>query len=314
MNYAKHYQALMDRAEGRTLVGYSERHHVVPKCLDKSSKRTVRLTPEEHYVAHQLLTRMYPDSKGLVYAAVRMTQGSNNGTRSNKMYGWLRREWMKVITQPWSAKRRAAQTPEVNARLSAAHLGQIVWNKGRKLEGVSPLKGVPKSEEHKANLRQPKSEETKEKLRLASLAFAAANPGRKHTPETIAKLIEVQNRPDMRARNSASNKGRRNSPDVIARMIEAQNRSEVKENNRQRQLARSDENSAAQVAAWAKKNADPETRAAISLQRKESAKRSWAERKAADALLSPELRAQKEIMRLQKLIADLKAQEKEESA
>ena len=131
MNYAAHYQALISRAETRVLEGYCEKHHVVPKCLDKTSKYVVRLTPEEHYVAHQLLTRIHPGNGELIYAAVRMTRGTGNGARNNKMYGWLRREWMKIITQPWSEVRRAAQTPEVNEKIAAGHRGKPAHNKGK---------------------------------------------------------------------------------------------------------------------------------------------------------------------------------------
>ena len=33
MNYAAHYERLVKRARSRSLVGYRERHHVVPKCM-----------------------------------------------------------------------------------------------------------------------------------------------------------------------------------------------------------------------------------------------------------------------------------------
>lgn len=124
----------MERAETRVLEGYCEKHHVVPRCLDKTSKHTVKLTPEEHYVAHQLLIRIYPNNGKLVYAAVRMTQGvPSNRRHSNKMYGWLRREWMKVIKQPWSEARRAAQTSEVNEKIASAKRGKVPYNKGKRI-------------------------------------------------------------------------------------------------------------------------------------------------------------------------------------
>jgi hypothetical protein len=51
------------------------------------TENLVDLTPEEHYVAHQLLVKIYPTNHKLVMAAAMMIP-----TRpSNKMYGWLRR-------------------------------------------------------------------------------------------------------------------------------------------------------------------------------------------------------------------------------
>lgn len=129
MDYTAHYLRLMAKAESRVLTGYVERHHVIPKCLEPNND-TVRLTPEEHFVAHQLLVRIFPGNHKLIYAAVRMTQGTQNGARNNKMYGWLRRKWMAVMRQPWTAKRRDAQTAEVNEKIAAARRGNPPWNKG----------------------------------------------------------------------------------------------------------------------------------------------------------------------------------------
>jgi len=89
MNYQKHYNRLIERARIRTIEGYRERHHIVPKCLGGSDEKDnlVELTPEEHYVAHQLLVKIYPENGKLVHAAVMMTASRP----SNKIYGWLKR-------------------------------------------------------------------------------------------------------------------------------------------------------------------------------------------------------------------------------
>jgi hypothetical protein len=91
MNYAKHYKALMTRAENRVLDVYTEKHHVVPRCIDRTSAVVVRLTPEEHYVAHQLLVKMYPSNQKLLFAARQMTFATKRSPRRNKLFGWLRR-------------------------------------------------------------------------------------------------------------------------------------------------------------------------------------------------------------------------------
>lgn len=60
MNYARVYETLCSRACTRTLTGYSERHHVVPKSLgglDEFSN-IVHLTAREHFIAHWLLVKM----------------------------------------------------------------------------------------------------------------------------------------------------------------------------------------------------------------------------------------------------------------
>jgi hypothetical protein len=98
MNYKKHYDLLIERAKTRQLTGYVERHHIVPRCIGGTNEKTnlVELTPEEHYVAHQLLVKMYPENDSLVYAANKMTVSSKTIKRNNKRYGWLKRRYQSV--------------------------------------------------------------------------------------------------------------------------------------------------------------------------------------------------------------------------
>ena len=93
MNYQKHYDLLIERARQRSIEGYSERHHVIPKCLGGTDDiaNLVALTPEGHYIAHLLLVKLNPTHIGLAWAAVKMTQGNKFAQRSNKLYGWLKR-------------------------------------------------------------------------------------------------------------------------------------------------------------------------------------------------------------------------------
>lgn len=98
MNYSQHYYTMMDRAKSRLLEGYVERHHIVPKCLGGTDdiSNLVQLTPEEHYVAHQLLVKMYPGNHKLVFAVKMMTVNQPRGKRTTrKMYGWIRRKWVE---------------------------------------------------------------------------------------------------------------------------------------------------------------------------------------------------------------------------
>lgn len=95
MNYKKIYDSLIERSKNRVIEGYVEKHHIIPKCLGGSddSDNIAILTPEEHYVAHQLLVKLYPGHRGLVWAAIQMSGHSENFERSkNKIYGWLRRK------------------------------------------------------------------------------------------------------------------------------------------------------------------------------------------------------------------------------
>lgn len=58
--YTRWYYRIIDRAIARQSVGYSERHHIIPKSLGGSDKKDnlIRLTAREHFVCHMLLVKM----------------------------------------------------------------------------------------------------------------------------------------------------------------------------------------------------------------------------------------------------------------
>jgi len=97
MNYESIYQRLIERSKNRIITDYFEHHHIIPKCVGGTdlNDNIAKLTPEEHYLAHLLLVKMYPGNKKLIYAANMMCRGKN---RSNKLYGWLRRLLSKEST------------------------------------------------------------------------------------------------------------------------------------------------------------------------------------------------------------------------
>lgn len=91
MNYAEHYARLIERATHKKLDGFVfEHHHIVPVCLggDDSKDNLVALTPEEHFVAHRLLAKMFPDSLALQKAYYKMAYGHMLPSGiNNKVYG-----------------------------------------------------------------------------------------------------------------------------------------------------------------------------------------------------------------------------------
>lgn len=107
MNYEKIYNSLIDRARNRALTGYKERHHIIPKCLGGSNDASnlVDLTPEEHYVAHQLLVKIHPNSLKLSYAAIKMTVSTKYVRRNNKVYGWLKRKHANNISNTQTGRK-----------------------------------------------------------------------------------------------------------------------------------------------------------------------------------------------------------------
>jgi hypothetical protein len=99
MNYLKHYNFLINRGISRSHIdGYVEVHHILPTCMGGTytSNNLVRLTPEEHYLAHLLLVKINPDISKLIYACMMMCS-NRLGRQSNNSYGWIRRAFAKNI-------------------------------------------------------------------------------------------------------------------------------------------------------------------------------------------------------------------------
>jgi hypothetical protein len=91
MNYSLHYNKLIARARNRIIDEFTESHHIIPRCMGGTDdlSNIVDLTPEEHYLAHQLLVKIYPGNNALVRAAAMMIVNRPG----NKLYGWLRKKF-----------------------------------------------------------------------------------------------------------------------------------------------------------------------------------------------------------------------------
>ena len=74
MNYQKVYDNLIESRKKEVRdksKNYYESHHIIPLCLGgckKCIENIVILTPREHFIAHWLLSRIYPDNEKIQYA------------------------------------------------------------------------------------------------------------------------------------------------------------------------------------------------------------------------------------------------------
>ena len=102
MDYQKIYTNIVRRGQNRILEGYKEKHHIVPRCMGGTDEASnlVSLTPEEHYLCHLLLVKIYPNNIRLVKAAMFMISSNNNVKRNNKAYGWLKRQYSTYMSGP----------------------------------------------------------------------------------------------------------------------------------------------------------------------------------------------------------------------
>jgi 5-methylcytosine-specific restriction endonuclease McrA len=185
MNYERHYNILIEKARSRKLTVYSEKHHVIPRCLGGGNEAAniVRLTAEEHYIAHQLLVKIHPNNHKLVFAAWMMCNGSQ---RSNKRYAWLKRKQIQALSET----HRGKKMPEWNkAKLIEANTGRVCSEETRQKISQAQI-GKVLSDEHRRKLsdahRGKKQSAETIKRRADSLR------GRKRTHEQKKRLSEIK--------------------------------------------------------------------------------------------------------------------------
>lgn len=140
MNYQKIYDKIINNAKDRKLECYTEKHHIIPKCLGGSNDKSnlVRLTAKEHFIVHWLLVKINPDEKKLVYALncfLMNNKGLRKGSNlisyalgsNNPMYGKSFYEiWLKKYGRDEADKRLL----KMKNRCSLSMKGRVPWNKG----------------------------------------------------------------------------------------------------------------------------------------------------------------------------------------
>ena len=134
MNHAKVYSMLIENALNRSITEgvYYESHHIVPKCLggsdDKGNK--VKLTYREHFVAHRLLHRIYPEHLGLLHSVKIMLLQSPGRLNSGYVPDvYIIKECDAIILRKYKYKHKSSQKMDRNLKL---------YLDGCKLRGVEP--------------------------------------------------------------------------------------------------------------------------------------------------------------------------------
>ena len=161
MNYSAIYDALVSKARYRNLTGYRESHHIIPKCMGGSDEcsNLVEFTAREHFVAHRLLTKIYPNIKGLHLAVnlmrkkngiiltsrlietLRIQNSSNASGENNPMFG--KPSWIKGLkaSEETKAKMRLAHKDKIISEDAKSNMSKA--RKGRFKGKDSPRYGLP---------------------------------------------------------------------------------------------------------------------------------------------------------------------------
>jgi 5-methylcytosine-specific restriction endonuclease McrA len=133
MNYQRIYDNLISKARERGSLRssdlYLENHHIIPRCLGGTDEHSnlVMLTAEEHYVAHQLLVKIYPSNNKLTFAVHIMCRASNQKhVRNNKEYGWIRKRFADTMRELHTDR---VVSDETKQKMSIAKAGKVLGEK-----------------------------------------------------------------------------------------------------------------------------------------------------------------------------------------
>lgn len=193
MNYRRIYNDLIMRGWRRAILeGYCEKHHIIPKCQGGGNEKSnlVKLTAEEHFIAHLLLTRMYPNEYKLARAVTFIKDRNKDFTvRNNKMFGELRR---KAAIQNSISSKRENLSAETRLKMSEG-CKLRVRSKETILKIAQAKKGSKLSAKAKENMS--KAQKLRHKLNPLSpeskLKMSMVNKGRKHTEEARKNMSEA---------------------------------------------------------------------------------------------------------------------------
>ncbi len=129
MNYQRHYDKLILRARIRgDIKGYHEKHHIKPRCMGGNDEKSniVKLYPEEHFIAHRLLCKIYPDNSKLLYAFFMMI---DKRKRKNKLYGFYKKEFANIARKRETGKKHTYKHRMRNALSNRGRIQSEEWRR-----------------------------------------------------------------------------------------------------------------------------------------------------------------------------------------
>jgi len=136
MNYQNIYNNLVKKAQNRELDGYVEKHHIVPKCIggDNTESNIVCLSAKEHFIAHKLLVRIHPNTKGVWYALIamgRLVAFKSRIFQSERLRAYEMRKGHKMSEQSKKKMSLAKLGKTSNSPDTQFKAGLASWNAGK---------------------------------------------------------------------------------------------------------------------------------------------------------------------------------------
>lgn len=120
--YTRWYYNIIANAQSRTIAGYTEKHHIIPRSLGGTNSKSnlVHLTAREHFICHLLLTKMTlgNDMYKMKYALNMISNIKNIGagryTPSSKLYEYVRKCHFDAIKNIWTDEKRTEHAEKIS--------------------------------------------------------------------------------------------------------------------------------------------------------------------------------------------------------
>jgi rubrerythrin len=196
MNYKRIHDNIINNAKSLNRSkknGTYEEHHIVMRAVGGTDDpdNLVLLTPKEHFIVHYLLWKMHPNIREYRDPIFMF---KHKGASNSRLYEAARLSHIKMMKENnpslhLSDESKSTKSKKLKSYVKTEeHRKKIsISNKGNKRRQGAILEDVSKKKISQSVKRWHEevgvSEETREKLRLASL-------GRKHNDNSIQKCIE----------------------------------------------------------------------------------------------------------------------------
>lgn len=138
LKYLRLYDKIINNSLKRgllknNLIGYYEKHHIVPKCLGGTDDENnlVLLTAREHLLIHLILHEMYPKVAGLCYAIFMFSSIENNSSTKGRDLGKKKFISLKYLAKLREESLGLPKSEETRERMRIAQKDHIITEEQR---------------------------------------------------------------------------------------------------------------------------------------------------------------------------------------
>lgn len=162
MDYQAIYNRLISKALNYPHEGYTEMHHIVPKCMggDDSKSNLVKLSAKQHFVAHHLLFKIYGGLKlaHAWYSMCRVGEGQEGRLVNAKLFNKAKEARSVLLSESSMGELNhfygKTHSEESRQKMSNAQKEMRLWEKRTDEHRQALLESQkrPKADAHRAKI------------------------------------------------------------------------------------------------------------------------------------------------------------------